>query len=209
MIREWYDKGYVITQNTYGAYTSSLFNGNGSYMCIASSVSANRMCPKKDISTGEYPFEVGIASIPQVNPANPKVIAQGPSLCIFEQEDPLEVVASWLFVKFLTTNAEFQTEFSLASGYMPVIKSTVENEAYAEYLASADGGDHIAALSAKVCLEQEGAYFTAPAFNGSGIVSNEVGALLIRCLYERTPDVDKLIEVAFEEAIEECEYRIN
>ena len=209
MIREWYDKGYVTTQQLYGAYTASLFNGNGSYMCIASSVSANRMCPKKDISTGEYPFEVGIASIPQVNPANPKVIAQGPSLCILEQEDPLEVVASWLFVKFLTTNAEFQTEFSLASGYMPVIKSTVENEAYAEYLAAADGGDHIAALSAKVCLEQESAYFTAPAFNGSGIVSNEVGALLVRCLYERTPDVDKLIEVAFEEAIEECEYQIN
>ena len=209
MIREWYDKGYVITQNTYGAYTASLFNGNGSYMCIASSASAHRMCPKKDTSTGEYPFEVGIVSIPQVNPANPKVIAQGPNLCIFEQEDPLEVLASWLFVKFLTTNAEFQTEFSMASGCTPVIKSTVENEDYAEYLAAADGGDHIAALSAKVCLEQASAYFTAPAFNGSGIVSDEVGALLVRCLYERTTDVDKLIDGAFEEAIEECESQIN
>ena len=178
-------------------------------MCIASSASAHRMCPKKDTSTGEYPFEVGITSIPQVNPANPKVIAQGPSLCIFEQEDPLEVLASWLFVKFLATNAEFQTEFSMASGYMPVIKSTVENEDYAEYLAAADGGDHIKALSAKVCLEQASAYFTVPAFNGSGIVSDEVGALLVRCLYERTTDVDKLIDGAFEEAIEECENQIN
>ena len=209
MIRDWYDKGYVTTQQLYGAYTASLFNGNGSYMCIASSASAHRMCPKKDTSTGEYPFEVGITSIPQVNPANPKVIAQGPSVCIFEQEDPLEVLASWLFVKFLTTNAEFQTEFSMASGCTPVIKSTVENEDYAEYLAAADGGDHITALSAKVCLEQASAYFTAPAFNGSGIVSNEVGALLVRCLYERTTDVDKLIDGAFEEAIEECEYQIN
>ena len=30
-----------------------------------------------------------------------------------------------------------------------------------------DGGDFISALSAKVCLDQESAYYTSPAFNGS------------------------------------------
>ena len=212
MIRDWYDKGYVTTQQLYGGYTSGLFTsatGRRSYMCIASSAGATHQRPAKDTATGEYSFEVGITSIPQVNPANPKVIAQGPSLCVFEQEDPLEVVASWLFVKFLTTNVDFQAEFSLASGYVPVLKSVGENPAYAAFLAKADGGAYISALSAKICLEQEKAYYVSPAFNGSAIVKKEVGALLVRCLYERTTDVDKLIDGAFEEAIEECEYQIN
>src|SRR5699024_3957244 len=95
---------------------------------------------------------------------------------------PQEIVASWLFIKYLTTTVEFQAEFSMASGYVPVIKSVAENEIYADFLANADGGDYISALSAKVCLEQEEAYYTSPAFNGSSTARDQVGALLSKCL---------------------------
>ena len=155
-----------------------------------------------------YPFEVGITTIPQVNPANPKVISQGPSICIFGKENPQEVIASWLFVKFLTTSVAFQAEFSMASGYVPVLKSVGENVAYAAFLAKADGGAYISALSAKVCLEQESAYYTSPAFNGSSMARDEVGALMIKCLSEATTNVDALINDAFADAIDECEYAI-
>ena len=119
----------------------------------------------------------------------------------------MEVVASWLFVKYLTTSVDFQAEFSMASGYVPVLKSVAQNETYAAFLANADGGKYISALSAKVCLEQADAYYTSPAFNGSSTARTQVGTLLCKCLTaDDGGDVDAMIKKAFEAAVEECEY---
>ncbi len=207
MFNEWYQKGYLTTQTLYGNYTSGLFvatDGTRSYMSIGSSAGATHQAPKND--DGTYRFEVGIATIPQVDAANPKVISQGPSLCIFQKSNPQEVIASWLFVKFLTTTVDFQAEFSMASGYVPVLKSVAENPIYAEFTASADGGKYISALSAKVCLEQEHAYYTSPAFNGSSVARDQVGALMSKCLVLTGADVDAQIDAAFADAVAECEY---
>jgi len=204
---EWYRKGYVTTQTLYGAYTSGLFvasEGTRSYMSIGSSAGATHQRPEK--VNNEYPFEVGIATIPQVDVSSPKVISQGPSLCIFQKENPQEVIASWLFVKFLTTTVEFQAEFGMASGYVPVLKSVGENPVYEAYLESADGGNYISALAARVCLEQEHAYYTSPAFNGSSTAREQVGMLMNRCLTITSENPDAEIEAAFEDAIDECEY---
>ena len=205
---EWFQKGYLTTQEIYGNYTSGLFTsqtGIRSYMSIGSSAGATHQRPAADAS-GNYPFEVGIATIPQVNAENPKVISQGPSLCIFQKENPQEVIASWLFVKYLTTNVQFQAEFSIASGYVPVLKSVAEEPAYAEFINNADGGNFISALSAKVCLAQADAYYTSPAFNGSSEARDQVGALLTKCLALKGDNVDAQIAEAFAVAIEECEY---
>ena len=205
---EWYNKGYLTTQKLYGAYTSGLFtstNGVRSYMSIGSSAGAKYQRPTAN-ADGSYPFEVGIATVPQVNLENRKVISQGPSVCIFKKDNPQEVVASWLFVKYLTTNVDFQAEFSMASGYVPVIKSVTDNEVYANFLAQADGSNYIAALSAQVCLSQSDAYYTSPAFVGSSTARDQVAALLTKCLTMSGDDLDAQIETAFEEAIDECEY---
>ena len=208
MFNEWYKKGYVTTQTLYGAYTSGLFTtleGTKSYMSIGSSAGATYQRPAAN-ADGSYPFEVGISTIPQVNAENPKVISQGPSVCIFQKENPQEVIASWLFVKFLTTNVAFQAEFAMASGYVPVLKSVGENPIYAEFIANADGGKYISALSAKVCLAQESAYYTSPAFNGSSEARDQVGALMSKCLILTEGDIDALIAEAFADAVAECEY---
>ncbi len=210
--REWYQKGYVTTQEISGGYTSELFTkaesdvGN-SYMSIGSSAGATHQRPDK--VNDAYPFEVGITTIPQLNAANPKVISQGPSLCIFKKNDPQEVMASWLFVKFLCTTVEFQAEFSMASGYVPVIKSVGENPIYkGDFLDLADGGDYISALSAKICLEQEKAYYTSPAFNGSSTARDQVGLLMQKCLSsDWGNDAEAQIKKAFEDAIAECKYQ--
>ena len=205
---EWYNNGYITTQGLYGSYTSGLFvsqDDTKSYMSIGSSAGATHQRPTAD-ANGNYPFEVGIATVPQVDASNPKVISQGPSLCIFDKANKQEVLASWLFVKFLTTNVEFQAEFSMASGYVPVIKSVGENEVYKGFIAQADGGNHISALSAKVCLEQADAYYTSPAFNGSSTARDQVGALLTKCLTMFGDDVDAQIDKAFEEAVKKCIY---
>ena len=205
--REWYQKGYVTTQEIFGAYTSGLFvttDEINSYMSIGSSAGATHQRPAK--INGEYPFEVGIAPIPQVDASNPKVISQGPSVTILKDDNPQEVIASWLFVKFLTTSVDFQAEFSMASGYVPVLKSVADHSVYkAEFLDKADGGAYIAALSAKVCLEQADAYYTSPAFNGSSKARTQVGSLLTACLVNVPEgDLDAFIKKEFEKAIQAC-----
>ena len=81
---------------------------------------------------------------------------------------------------------------------------------YAEFLDKADGGDYVSALSAKVCLSQEKAYYTSPAFVGSSVARDAVGSLLIKCLtIPDGADVDAEIGKAFEEAVEKCRYAIE
>ena len=206
---EWHQKGYVTTQEIYGAYTSGLFvaqTGTKSYMSIGSSAGATHQRPAKG-ADGQYPFEVGIATIPQLDASNKKVISQGPSVCIFEASEQ-EVIASWLFVKFLTTKVEFQAEFGMASGYVPVLESVAQNPVYAAFIEAADGGNNIAALSAKVCLEQKDAYYVSPAFNGSSEARDQVGFLMQYCMtnYDKSADKDAMIKKAFEDAVAECEY---
>ena len=205
--REWYQKGYVTTQEIYGAYTSGLFvseTGTRSYMSIGSSAGATHQRPKAN-DKGEYPFEVGIATIPQVDPANPKVISQGPSLCIFKSDNPQEVIASWLLVKYLTTNVDFQAAFADVSGYVPVLKSVANHPVYSQKMAAADGYDNITYLSAKVCMEQQAAYYTSPAFNGSSDARDQVGILMQAAFTgEDGGNLDAMLDKLFKDAVNQC-----
>ena len=206
---KWYADGLVTTKELSGGYTSDAFKkadgeAGKSYMSIGSSAGATHQAP--DLVNGKAPFTVGIAPIPQIDKNAPKVISQGPSLCIFKNANEEEVLASWLFVKYLTTNMAFQTEFSSTSGYMPVLESAQENETYAAWLAKANGAEFLTALVVKVGLDQSQYYFTSPAFNGSSVARAQVGTLLAKCMSEKTDDVDSLINSAFEDAYDQCVY---
>ncbi len=227
MLKGWYDKGYFTTERIYEKYTSNLFKtGTDSFMCIGSSAGAKNQLPKK--TNGKYEFDIGITPIPQAKQTTDpngadydanykgKVISQGPSVCIFKQDDPQEVLASWLLAKYLTTDIGFQAQFSSQSGYVPVIETVNQNPQYAEDLASADGGDRIAFLSAKVCLEQKDLYYTSPAFDGSSEARDQVGYLMQNVFTKKSTYtvgssewstfVDTTINEAFKAALEECKY---
>ena len=189
-LREWYKYRYVTTEETSGSYTSDLFTQVEpgklkAYMCIGSSAGASYQCP--DPYTNEhnevvYPFEVGVAMPPQIDPANPKVISQGPSICMFKKTNPQEMAATWLFMKFLTTNLGLQANFSAQSGYAPVVKNLDQKlPAYATVLATADGNANLQATCVKQCLAQENAMFVSPAFVGSSAARDQVGILMQNC----------------------------
>ena len=210
--RSWYEKGYVTTQELSGGYTSALFTKDPSetgncYMCIGSSAGANHQIPKND--DGTFKFEVGITTVPQANADAPKVISQGPSLCIFKKADSKEVLASWLFVKFLTTNLDFQAEFGMTSGYIPVLENVTDNPVYAEELDYANGYEGLPLLATLVALEQADAYYTSPAFNGSSAARDEVGKLIQFCLIDPSCATPEGIEAAFAEAVQACKYQIG
>ena len=210
--RGWYEKGYFTTQELYGAYTSALFTNTdptkGSiYMCIGSTGGAKNQVPT--VVDGKAPFEVGIAPMPQSSASNQKAISQGPSLCIFDQDNKQEVVASWLFVKFLTTNAKFQAAFSMVSGYIPVIEKDVlikELPAYGTWLEgnTTDTKAKTIATTIKVALDQVDSYYTSPAFNGSSKARDQVAELMKYCFVTPADDVDALIAQAFKDAVAEC-----
>ncbi len=214
--RAWYQAGYVTTQELYGAYTSKLFTNTdptkpSCYMCIGSTGGASHQIPIGEDDS--FPFEVGIAPIPQVNPEEPKAISQGPSLCIFSQvgdkdsyDNNQEVLASWLFVKYLCTTPEFQAAFSMTSGYMPVINSAKEMPQYNNWLNNANSTGNLVATVAKLAFEQSGSAFVSPAFNGSTKARDQVGALLQYCFTTQADDVDAMILKAFQDAIKECLY---
>ena len=204
---DWYNKGYFTTMSLNSdKYTSGLFTEGQSYMCIGYSAGASNQMPTP--ADGVYPFEVGIAPIPQVNPNAPKVISQGPSVCIFKQDDPQRVLASWLFIKYLTTSVDFQARFSVASGYVPVLnqETMYTNDVYRTLLEAADPdapmtAEIVTSIAAKVCMNQEDAYFVSPAFVGSSKARDKVGELMTSA-FTKTRTVD----AAFKYAIAECEY---
>ncbi len=217
MFREWYQKKWVTTEELSGGYTSALFTGEKStsteskveagtrcYMCIGSTGGATYQQPTQ--TDGKFEFEVGITSIPQVDEKNPKVISQGPSVCIFKKDNPQEVIASWLFVKFLTTDVTFQGSVSMSNGYAPVIKSVQENETYAKFLSSASTAN-IQAYAVKVALEQESAYYASPAFIGSSAARDQVGLLIQKCFALPDAGLDAAIDKAFADAVAECKYQ--
>ena len=213
-LREMYKKGYFTTQELYGSYTSNLFveqTDTRCYMCVGSSGGASYQMSNNDTTDGSYAFEVGVATIPQYNQEHRRVISQGPSLCILKGANTTDqqVLASWLFVKFLCTNIEFQAEFSMTSGYMPVIKSVTENANYKAWLEKGNGYEYLVAKCVQVGIDGRDDYFVSPAFNGSSKAREQVGALLLKCLSGDAADdaaVDKLINDAFQEALDECEY---
>ena len=206
-LQGYYKKGYFTTQELYGAYTSNLFveqTDKRCYMCVGSSGGASYQMSNGDTPDGSFAFEVGVAPIPQVNPDKPRTISQGPSLCILQDAKTTdqEVVASWLFVKFLTTNVEFQAEFSMASGYMPVLESVVENETYMNWLNKRNGKEYLIPQCVYVGIQGRDGYFVSPAFKGSSKAREQVGALMLKVLGGSNVDIDK----AFKDAKQECEY---
>jgi multiple sugar transport system substrate-binding protein len=153
--------------------------------------------------------EIGITGIPQVDIYNPKVISQGPSVCIFNNENPQEVIASWLFVEFLTTNVEFQAELSMTSGYIPVIKSATEHPIYEVWLEKANGYNNVTALAIRQAMEQMDAYYASPAFHGSSIAREVVLDLMFYALIYQGADLEEYLNKLFEDAVAECEYRVG
>ena len=91
-------------------------------------------------------FEIEVMEIPQYDPENPQMISQGPSICIFNKEDPQEVLASWLFTQYLLSN-EMQIAYAQTEGYVPVTTKAQNTEEYQDYLSRAGEDDDTYYLS--------------------------------------------------------------
>ncbi len=126
-------------------------------------------------------FEMVVMPIPQFDTENPAMISQGPSVCVFNKDDPQDVVASWLFAQYLLTN-EVQIAYSQTEGYVPVTTKAQSAPEYTEYL-SRRGEDNelyysIKIDASKLLLDNVDHTFVTPVFNGSASLRNAAGQLI-------------------------------
>ena len=214
-LRRWYQNNWFTTRQLLsGTYTSTYFTsassdqGKKSYISIGSSAGAAKQVP-----TGTATFDVGVTMIPQKEANTPvaqsKVISQGPSVCLFNSDNPQEVVASWLLAKFLVTNAAFEARYGMEAGYLPVIQSVQQLDGYKNKLETADTKENMAGMAAKLCLEYKDALFVSPAFYGSSEARDQMDALLNGCVTVTgtTPEeIKQGIIAKFKDALAKCEY---
>ena len=126
-------------------------------------------------------FETVVYPVPQYDPEHISMISQGPSMCLFNKEDPQEVLASWLFMQYLLTDG-IQIAYSSTEGYVPVTGDARESADYLDYLSRA-GEDNNAHYDVKIkasqlLLDHLEDTFVTPVFNGSASVRLAAGQLI-------------------------------
>lgn len=167
------------------SYPANFLNAGQCIFAIDSTAGATWMGPDApliDISEDKLvDFEIEVMPIPQYHPERPQMISQGPSVCIFNKEDPQEVLASWLFMQYLLTN-DVQISYASTEGYVPVTKKAQNSEEYQNYL-SRSGEDNdlhydVKIRASQLLIENTEHTFVTPVYNGSASLRNAAGQMI-------------------------------
>lgn len=166
-------------------YPANFLNAGQCIFAIDSTAGAAWMgsdAPLIDIAEDKLAqFETVVMTIPQFDTEDPQMISQGPSVCVFNKEDPQEVLASWLFAQYLLTN-DVQTAYSQTEGYAPVTSKAQESEEYQDYL-SRSGEDNdlyyrVKIEATQLLLNNTDNTFVTPVFNGSASLRSAAGQMI-------------------------------
>lgn len=167
------------------SYPANYLNAGQCIFAIDSTAGATWMgtdSPQLDIPEESIvDFETVVMEIPQYDTENPKMISQGPSICVFNKADPGEVLASWLFAQYLLTN-EVQIAYSQSEGYLPVTSKAQGSEEFVDYLARS-GEDNqtyynVKIDATKILINNIDNTFITPVFNGSVSLRNAAGGMI-------------------------------
>lgn len=167
------------------SYPANFLNAGQCIFAIDSTAGATWMgthAPLSDISADSLvEFETVVMPIPQFDAQNPQMISQGPSVCVFNKDDPQEVLASWLFAQYLLTN-EVQIAYAETEGYVPVTSRAQSSAEYQDYLSRCgeDNTVHydIKIKASRLLLDNIGNTFVTPVFNGSTSLRDAAGQMI-------------------------------
>ena len=193
------------------SYPANFLNAGQCIFAVDSTAGATWMgskAPLLDIPENSLvEFETVVMTVPQFDTENPRMISQGPSMCIFNKEDPQEVLASWLFMQYMLTN-DVQLAYSSTEGYIPVTSKAQDSAQYQDYL-SREGEDNdyyydVKIKAAKLMIENTENTFVTPVFNGSASLRDAAGYLIERIVkgHLQKKDVnDAFITGVFSDAV--------
>ncbi len=167
------------------SYPANFLNAGQCIFAVDSTAGATWMgtnAPLIDIAEDKLvEFETAVLPVPQFDPEHPQMISQGPSVCIFNKEDPQVVLASWLFAQYLLTD-DVQIAYSGTEGYVPVTSRAQNSARYQDYLARCgeDNSTHydVKIKAAKLLLDHTDDTFVTPVFNGSASLRDAAGQLV-------------------------------
>ena len=167
------------------SYPANFLNRGQCIFAIDSTAGASWMgsdAPNMDIAESEIVnFETVVKTIPQYNVNNPKMISQGPSVCLFNKDDSGEVLASWIFLQFLLTN-KVQIAYAETEGYIPVTTKAHMSAEYKDYLGrSGENNDLYYSIkldATKLALNNINNTFVTPVYNGSTNLRDAAGQLI-------------------------------
>ncbi len=167
------------------SYPANYLNAGQCIFAIDSTAGSTWMgseAPLSDIpEESVVEFETVVTMVPQYDTENPQMISQGPSICIFNKEDPQEVLASWLFAQFLLTN-EVQIAYAQTEGYVPVTTKAQNSSEYLDYLSRAGEDDstyyQVKIDATELLLDNIDNTFTTEVFNGSASVRDAAGQMI-------------------------------
>ena len=193
------------------SYPANYLNAGQNIFSIDSTAGATWMgsnAPLLDIPADQVvKFETAVRTIPQFDPEDPKMISQGPSVCVFNKKDPQEVLASWLFTQFLLSNS-VQTAYAETEGYVPVTLKAQESDEYRDYLSRAGEDNNkyydIKIEATRLLMENTGNTFVTPVFNGSASVRDAAGQLIeeaVKGVRRRKTVDDEFIDQLFDEMV--------
>ena len=167
------------------SYPANFLNAGQCIFAVDSTAGATWMgsqAPLIDIAEEALvEFETVVMAVPQFDTENPQMISQGPSMCLFNKEDPQEVVAAWLFMQYLLTD-EVQLAYATTEGYIPVTTKAQNAAEYQNYLSRA-GEDNeyyydVKIAASKLLIDNTENTFVTPVFNGSASLRDAAGSLI-------------------------------
>lgn len=167
------------------SYPANFLNAGQCIFAVDSTAGSTWMgsdAPLSDIAEeSKVDFETVVRPIPQYDTSNPKMISQGPSVCVFNKSDSGEVLASWLFAQYLLSN-NVQIPYAETEGYVPVTSKAQESDEYKDYLSRSgeDDSEHyqVKIDATELLLNNISNTFVTPVFNGSTSLRSAAGELI-------------------------------
>ena len=199
------------------SYPANFLNAGQCIFAVDSTAGATWMgsdAPLVDIPPDQLvEFETAVLPVPQFDVDHPQMISQGPSLCVFQKDDPQEVLASWLFAQYLLTN-DVQIAYAETEGYVPVTSKAQNDPGYQDYLSriGEDQNEHydIKIQASELLMANTQNTFTTPVFNGSASVRDAAGQLIenvTKAVRRKTTVDEDYMQKLYEEVI--ALYRLN
>ena len=193
-LRDLFNKGYLGIPATWQEtqFCSTPFKAAKAFINISSSAGVDKSIPEGDA------FKVGVCPLPYKDKEHAYVITQGTNLCLLDKGTPEERLASWLFVIFMTQQAN--ADFCIGTGYYPTGASVTNSETWQEFINSTrtTAADKIKIDSAKMNSDvydnPDTPYqkFVDPAFVGSAYIRETVGTIL-KSLFYSADSVEKIL----------------
>ena len=182
-----YKNNLFGTSTKFGTdYSSDAFKAMQCIMTIGSSAGASYNTTSN--------FKTGVAEYPQrADGTNKQVIQQGTNICLFKNDNDLEELGGWLFMKWMT-NFDNALLWCTETAYFPIRESVYNST---EFQGKVSDGS-TASQAQKVGWSQQQYFYTSVAFMGSSNARDEVEAL-VQAVLVGTP-----IDEAYATAIKNC-----